>query len=111
MRAGSGFVYHRSEGTDPALVGECEWRRVQLVYPGIRDADMGWAEALADMDEALPDPVARYLEIEHLTRSGSPRPGFAPTSPGTTPRSRASPSRSRSASRRSTRSCRTLPYF
>jgi hypothetical protein len=43
-----------------------------LIYPGIRDADMGWAEALADIAEAKADPVARYLEIEKLHQVGKP---------------------------------------
>jgi hypothetical protein len=43
---------------------------VQLVYPGVRDADMGWADALRDMEEARRDPVARYLEIEKLHELG-----------------------------------------
>jgi hypothetical protein len=47
-------------------------RRVRLVYPGIKDADLGWAEALADIEEAKRDPVARYLEIERLHEVGDP---------------------------------------
>jgi hypothetical protein len=58
---------------EPIRLGRLR-RRVQLVYPGIKDADMGWAEALADMHEAKADPVARYLEIEHLHELGKPPP-------------------------------------
>jgi 5-methylthioadenosine/S-adenosylhomocysteine deaminase len=58
---------------EPIRLGRLR-RRVQLVYPGVRDADMGWADALADMEEAQRDPVARYLEIEKLHQLGKPPP-------------------------------------
>jgi hypothetical protein len=45
-----------------------------LIYPCSRDADMGWAEALADIAEAKPDPVASYLGIEKLHQVGKPPP-------------------------------------
>jgi hypothetical protein len=35
---------------------------------------MGWADALANMEEARRDPVARYLEIEKLHELGKPPP-------------------------------------
>lgn len=58
---------------EPIRLGRLR-RRVQLVYPGLKDADMGWAEALADMAEARRDPVARYLKIEHLHEVRKPPP-------------------------------------
>jgi hypothetical protein len=58
---------------EPIRLGRLR-RRIRLVYPGIKDADMGWADALADIDEAKRDPVARYLEIEHLHEVGDPPP-------------------------------------
>jgi 5-methylthioadenosine/S-adenosylhomocysteine deaminase len=58
---------------EPIRLGRLR-RRVRLVYPGIKDADMGWAEALADIEKAKRDPVARYLEIEDLHEVGDPPP-------------------------------------
>jgi hypothetical protein len=58
----------RAEHAEPIEVGERS-RRIVLVYDGIQDADMGWSETLA---EAVRDPVARYLEIEHLHEVGPP---------------------------------------
>jgi hypothetical protein len=50
-----------------------------------------WAEALADMDEARRDPVARYLEIEHLHELGKPPPWLRTDKPWTSERSSARP--------------------
>jgi 5-methylthioadenosine/S-adenosylhomocysteine deaminase len=58
---------------EPIRLGRLR-RRIRLVYPGIKDADMGWADALADIEEAKRDPVARYLEIEDLHEVGDPPP-------------------------------------
>ncbi len=49
-------------------------RSIVLIYPEVRDADMGWAEVLADIAKAKQDPVARYLEIEKLHEVGKPPP-------------------------------------
>lgn len=49
-------------------------RRIILVYPGIKDADMGWKEVCADIEKAKKDPVKRYLEIEELHELGKPPP-------------------------------------
>ncbi len=49
-------------------------RKVILVYPGVKDADMGWKEALADIEKAKKDPVKRYLEIKELHEVGKPPP-------------------------------------
>ena len=45
-----------------------------LIYPGVPDADMGWAAVLADIAVAKADPVKRYLEIEKLHKVGKPPP-------------------------------------
>ena len=58
---------------EPIRIGSLR-RRIVLIYPGIPDADMGWAAALADMEKAIRDPVARYLEIEELNEVGKPPP-------------------------------------
>jgi 5-methylthioadenosine/S-adenosylhomocysteine deaminase len=58
---------------EPIRLGRLR-RRVKLIYPGIKDADIGWAAALADMEEAKSDPVARYLEFEQLHEVGKPPP-------------------------------------
>ena len=84
-------------------------RRIVLIYPGIKDADMGWNDALADIANAKADPVARYLESRSCTRSANAHPGSKPTNPGTTPPSPAILSRSPSESHRSTYSPTTTP--
>ena len=67
---------------EPIRLGRLR-RRVQLVYPGAKDADMGWAEALADMEEAKRDPWRVTSRSSSCTRSGSRHPRSEPTSPGT----------------------------
>ncbi len=69
---------------EPIRLGRLR-RRVRVIYPGIKDADMGWAAALADIEEAKRDPVARYLEIERLHEVGKPPPWLRTDSPGMTP--------------------------
>jgi 5-methylthioadenosine/S-adenosylhomocysteine deaminase len=49
-------------------------RSIVLIYPGVPDADMGWAAVNADIAEAMRDPVARYLVIEKLHEVGKPPP-------------------------------------
>jgi cytosine/adenosine deaminase-related metal-dependent hydrolase len=49
-------------------------RRIILVYPGIKDADMGWKEVKDDIEKAKEDPVKRYLEIKKLHEVGKPPP-------------------------------------
>ncbi len=56
---------------EPIRLGRLR-RKVILVYPDVKDADMGWAEVLADLAAAKADPVKRYLEIEHLHELGKP---------------------------------------
>jgi 5-methylthioadenosine/S-adenosylhomocysteine deaminase len=58
---------------EPIKVGRLR-RSIVLVYPEIKDADMTWAEVLADIAAAKADPVKRYLEIEHLHAIGKPPP-------------------------------------
>ncbi|HWJ43556.1 MAG TPA: amidohydrolase family protein [Solirubrobacterales bacterium] len=58
---------------EPIRLGRLR-RRIILVYPKVKDADMGWAEVLADIARAKADPVARYLEIEELHEVGKPPP-------------------------------------
>jgi Amidohydrolase family len=53
-------------------------RRVRLVYPGIKHADMGWAEALADIEEAKRDPGPATSRSSTSTKWETRRPGFAP---------------------------------
>lgn len=49
-------------------------RKVILIYPNVKDADMGWKEVLADIEKAKDDPVKRYLEIKELHEVGKPPP-------------------------------------
>jgi len=84
-------------------------RRVQL-NPGFRDADMGWAQALADMEEARRDPVARYLEIEKFHKQGKkPPPWLKTDKPWDDPDVTGKPVPVTVKIRRSTRSSTTPP--
>ena len=62
-----------AQNAEPINVGRLG-RSVILIYPDVPDADMGWAEVLADIAKAKADPVARYLEIEKLHQVGKPPP-------------------------------------
>ena len=62
-----------AQNAEPIRVGRLR-RSIVLIYPGIKDADMGWQQALDDIAEAKADPVARYLEIEQLHQVGKPPP-------------------------------------
>jgi hypothetical protein len=62
-----------AENAEPVKVGRLR-RSIVLIYPGVPDADMGWADVLADIAKAKADPVARYLEIEKLHKLGKPPP-------------------------------------
>jgi 5-methylthioadenosine/S-adenosylhomocysteine deaminase len=79
-----------AEHAEPITVGRHR-RRIVLIYPGIRDADMGWAEALADIAEAKADPVARYLEIEKLHQLGEPPPWLQTDKPWDDPEATGEP--------------------
>jgi 5-methylthioadenosine/S-adenosylhomocysteine deaminase len=69
---------------EPITVGRHR-RRIVLIYPGIRDSDMGWNAALADIAAAKTDPVARYLEIEKLHQVGKPPPWLQTDKPWDNP--------------------------
>jgi hypothetical protein len=58
---------------DPIAVGS-HTRRIQLVYPDVRDANMTWPETLADIADAIKDPFKRYLKIEQAHKDGKPPP-------------------------------------
>ncbi|HEY5248688.1 MAG TPA: amidohydrolase family protein, partial [Dermatophilaceae bacterium] len=62
-----------AQNAEPIKLGRLR-RSIVLIYPGVPDADMGWADALADIAKAKADPVARYLEIERLHQVGKPPP-------------------------------------
>ncbi len=49
-------------------------RQVELIYPDVKDADMGWAAVLEDLAQARADPMVRYLKIEKLAKAGKPPP-------------------------------------
>ena len=57
-----------------------------MIYPGIEDADMGWAALLEDIAEAVRDPVARYLKIENLHKVGKPPPWLLTDKPWDDPK-------------------------
>ena len=69
---------------EPIKVGSLR-RSIVLVYPGVPDADMGWAGVLADIAEAKRDPVKRYLEIEKLHEVGKPPPWLMTDKPWDSP--------------------------
>lgn len=62
-----------AQHAEPIALGG-EQRSIVLIYPGVPEADMGWAEVLADIAQATSDPTARYLQIEHLHKQGKPPP-------------------------------------
>jgi len=76
----------RAEHAEPIRVGRYS-RRIVMIYPGVKDADMGWAEVLADIADATRDPVARYLEIEELHEVGDPPPWLQTDKPWDDPES------------------------
>jgi len=49
---------------EPIRIGRLR-RRIRLRYTGIEDADMGWADVLADLEETRRDPLGRYFKVEH----------------------------------------------
>jgi 5-methylthioadenosine/S-adenosylhomocysteine deaminase len=69
---------------EPIRIGRLR-RSIVLVYPDVRDADMGWSAALADIAKATRDPVARYLEIEKLHEVGKPPPWLQTDKPWDSP--------------------------
>jgi cytosine/adenosine deaminase-related metal-dependent hydrolase len=68
----------RAAGADhaePIRLGRLR-RSVQLIYPDVPEADMGWQAVLDDIAEAVKDPVARYLKLEK--QHGDPDPTKRP---------------------------------
>jgi cytosine/adenosine deaminase-related metal-dependent hydrolase len=63
----------KAQHAEPIRVGRLS-RKIALVYPGLKDADMTWKGVLADIAQATADPVKRYLEIEHLHQVGKMPP-------------------------------------
>jgi cytosine/adenosine deaminase-related metal-dependent hydrolase len=63
----------KAQNAEPIKVGR-NTRRVVLIYPGVHEADMGWAEVLADIEKAKKDPLKRYLEIEKAHKAGKAPP-------------------------------------
>jgi 5-methylthioadenosine/S-adenosylhomocysteine deaminase len=69
---------------EPIRLGRLR-RSIVLIYPGVQDADMGWAAVQADLATAVADPVARYLEIEKLHEVGKPPPWLMTDKPWDSP--------------------------
>jgi cytosine/adenosine deaminase-related metal-dependent hydrolase len=69
---------------EPIKVGRLR-RSIVLIYPGIPDADMGWAALREDLAAAMADPIARYLEIEKLHQVGKPPPWLMTDKPWDSP--------------------------
>jgi len=63
---------------EPIEVGR-HTRSVQLVYDDVPDADMSWAQTLADLADAIRDPIARYLHIEKFHVAGKKPPPWLKT--------------------------------
>jgi hypothetical protein len=62
-----------AQGAEPIKIG-AHIRRIKLLYPDVKDADMSWQQVLTDIAEAIADPIARYLKIEKLHEVGKPPP-------------------------------------
>jgi hypothetical protein len=59
---------------EPIQVGRLR-RKIVLVYPGIKDADMSWEEVLDDLEKARANPNGRFLEIAQTFEEGKePKP-------------------------------------
>jgi 5-methylthioadenosine/S-adenosylhomocysteine deaminase len=52
-----------AQHAEPIRLGRLR-RSVQLIYPDVPEADMGWKDVLADIAEATADPFARYIKLE-----------------------------------------------
>jgi 5-methylthioadenosine/S-adenosylhomocysteine deaminase len=74
----------KAVNAEPISVGG-RVRRIVLVYDWIKDADWPWAKVIADINAAKRDPVARYLEIEHLHELGKPPPWLMTDKPSDSP--------------------------
>ena len=70
---------------EPIRIGRLR-RSIVLKYPGIKDADMGWAQVLEPTSRgARRDPIKRYLEIEQLHAVGKPPPWLMTDKPWDNP--------------------------
>jgi 5-methylthioadenosine/S-adenosylhomocysteine deaminase len=52
-----------AERPEPIRFGRLR-RSVQLIYPDVPEADMGWKAVLEDIAEAIADPLGRYFKLE-----------------------------------------------
>jgi len=52
-----------AERAEPIRFGRLR-RSVQLIYPDVPEADMGWKAVLDDIAEAVADPLGRYFKLE-----------------------------------------------
>lgn len=52
-----------AERAEPIRFGRLR-RSVQLIYPDVPEADMGWKAVLEDIAEAIADPLGRYFKLE-----------------------------------------------
>jgi 5-methylthioadenosine/S-adenosylhomocysteine deaminase len=52
-----------ADRAEPIAVGRLR-RSIQLIYPDVPEADMGWQAVLKDLADAIADPLKRYFELE-----------------------------------------------
>jgi 5-methylthioadenosine/S-adenosylhomocysteine deaminase len=64
-----------AEHAEPISLGRLR-RAIQLIYPDVPEADMGWKDVLADIAAAIKDPLGRYFELEK--QHGDPDPEKRP---------------------------------
>ncbi len=60
---------------EPIALGRLR-RSVQLIYPDVPEADIGWKDVLTDIADAIKDPLKRYFELEK--QHGDPDPEKRP---------------------------------
>jgi cytosine/adenosine deaminase-related metal-dependent hydrolase len=64
-----------AQHAEPISLGRLR-RSIQLIYPDVPEADMGWKDVLADIAAATKDPLGRYFELEK--QHGNPDPEKRP---------------------------------
>jgi 5-methylthioadenosine/S-adenosylhomocysteine deaminase len=64
-----------AEHAEPISLGRLR-RSIQLIYPDVPEADMGWKAVLTDIADARADPLKRYFELEK--QHGDPDPEKRP---------------------------------
>jgi cytosine/adenosine deaminase-related metal-dependent hydrolase len=64
-----------ADRAEPISLGRLR-RSIQLIYPDVPEADMGWKAVLADIADAIKDPLKRYFELEK--QHGNPDPEKRP---------------------------------